>query len=292
MQDLHRMPFRIALMLAAGLITAACATTPPPAPLSQARNAYNYLAADPEVAKHAPVELDEAEKAVERAEAGWNRDTDEVETNHLAYIADKRIAIARAVAQQALAEAEASRIQVLLDAREAAREQEVAALKQVEIEELKHEEIAAQEPEETDGLKQREVDALKALKAEQTNRGAVITLGDVLFELGGNDLKPDAIQTLMQLAAFLHEYPERTVAIEGHTDSVGPKAFNVTLSRRRAQSVQNILVHGGIDPSRISAEGYGEAHPVASNSSKAGRQRNRRVELVVQSSNGQAKASP
>ena len=262
------MTFRIALTLAAGLMAAACATTPPPAPLSQARSAYDYLAADPEVVKHAPVELYEAEGAVERAEAGWNQDADEVETNHLAYIADKRIAIARAVAQQALAEAEASqlrerRTQVLLDAREAA--------------------LAARE---------REIDALKALNAEQTSRGAVITLGDVLFALGGTDLKPDAIRALKQLVAFLREYPERTVAIEGHTDSVGPETFNVTLSRRRAQSVQNILVRGGVDPRRISADGYGEAYPVASNSSKAGRQRNRRVDLVIQSPNSPAKARP
>ena len=161
------------------------------------------------------------------------------------------------MALQALAEAEASqlrerRTQVLLDAREAA--------------------LAARERE-VDALKHREVDALKALNAEQTSRGAVITLGDVLF-------------------AFLREYPERTVAIEGHTDSVGPETCNVTLSRRRAQSVQNILVRGGVDPRRISADGYGEAYPVASNSSKAGRQRNRRVDLVIQSPNSPAKARP
>ena len=262
------MTFRIALTLAAGLMAASCATTPPPAPLSQARNAYDHLAADPEVVKHAPVELYKAKKAVERAEASWNRDAGKVRTKNLASIADKHITIARAVAQQALAEAEASqlrerRTQVLLDAREAA--------------------LAARE---------REIDALKALNAEQTSRGAVITLGDVLFALGGTDLKPDAIRALKQLVAFLREYPERTVAIEGHTDSVGPETFNVTLSRRRAQSVQNILVRGGVDPRRISADGYGEAYPVASNSSKAGRQRNRRVDLVIQSPNSPAKARP
>ncbi len=270
------MTFRIALTLAAGLMAASCATTPPPAPLSQARNAYDHLAADPEVVKHAPVELYKAKKAVERAEASWNRDAGKVRTKNLASIADKHITIARAVTQQALAEAEASqlrerRTQVLLDAREAAlaaREREVAA------------------------LKHREVDALKALNAEQTSRGAVITLGDVLFALGGTDLKPDAIRALKQLVAFLREYPERTVAIEGHTDSLGPETFNLTLSRHRAQSVQNILVRGGVDPRRISADGYGEANPVASNSSKAGRQRNRRVDLVIQSPNSPAKARP
>ena len=276
MQELHRITFRIALTLAAGLVAAACATTPPPAPLSQARTAYDNLAADPEVVKHAPVELYEAEEAVERAEAGWKRDADEVETDHLAYIADKRIEIAREVSLQALAEAEASqlrerRTQVLLDARNAelaAREREFAA------------------------LKHREVAALNALNAEQTSRGAVITLGDMLFALGSTELKPDAILALKQLAAFLREYPERTVAIEGHTDSLGPETFNLTLSRHRAQSVQNILVRGGVELRRISADGYGEAYPVASNSSEVGRQRNRRVDLVIQSPDSPAKARP
>ncbi len=265
MREPHRMTFRIALMLAAGLLAVACATTDPPATLTQARRAYMDLAADPTVVRHAPVELYEAEAAVQRAEDAWDQDGDEVETEHLAYVADRHIAIARAVAEQALAEGEASqlgerRTQVLLDAREVA--------------------LAARE---------QEIEALKALNARPTRRGAVITLSDVLFEFGGTELKPGAIRELQRLIAFLHEYPDRTLAIEGHTDSVGTESFNANLSHRRAHAVKNILVRGRIEPRRITSNGYGETYPVASNSSASGRQRNRRVDLVIQSPNVPAK---
>ena len=265
MRKFREISFRIALTLAAVGLAAACATPNPPAPLSQARSAYDELAANPDVVRHAPVELYEAEEAVQRAERAWNQDGDEVETDHLAYVADKRIEIARSVAEQALAENDASqlgerRTQVLLDAREAA--------------------LAARE---------REIEALKALNAKPTRRGAVITLGDVLFEFGGTELKPGAIRELRRLVAFLREFPERSLAIEGHTDGVGDEHFNINLSQRRARAVKNILVNGGIEARRITAQGYGEAYPVASNSNDSGRQRNRRVDLVIQSPSVPAK---
>ena len=268
MLNIHWMTVRITLTLAAGLLAAACATTEPPDPLKKARSAYSDLAADPEALRYAPVELYEAADAAKRAEGVWARERDEVETEHLAYIADKRVEIARAVAKQAVAEEEASqlgerRTQVLLDAREAA--------------------LAARE---------REIEALKELKARPTKRGAVITLGDVLFEFGGTELKRGAIRELDRLVAFLHEYSERALAIEGHTDSVGNESFNASLSRDRALAVKNILVRGGIDPRRITAQGLGEVYPVASNSTRSGRQRNRRVDLVIQSPTAPAKAQP
>ena len=190
--------------------------------------------------------------------------------------------------------------QVQVDDQEAvlqAHEREVAAVKEAEEAAKKEREEAlarqredtARRAEEEAMRKEREVAALKALHAKQTKRGAVITLREKMFQLKGRDLNSEAIQTLMQVASFLHEYPERTIAIEGYTDSVGPAGFNVTVSRRRAQSVQSILLDGGIDPSRISVEGYGEARPIASNKSKAGRQRNRRVELVIQSPKSKGK---
>ena len=96
MRKFREISFRIALTLAAVGLAAACATPNPPAPLSQARSAYDELAAHPDVVRHAPVELYEAEEAVQRAERAWNQDGDEVETDHLAYVADKRIEIALA----------------------------------------------------------------------------------------------------------------------------------------------------------------------------------------------------
>jgi len=311
-----------------------------PASLSQARNAYDQLAADPEVVRYAPGALNRAKKAMERAEADWNQYANEEETKHLAYLADKRIAIARAVTQEALAEtspsteapppglpepvpqpalAEASQPteaqtpvlpepvpQPALAEAETSPSTEAPppglpepvpqpALAEADAGQLTEPQTAVlPNPVEESPLeaKKREVAALKALNAKQTSRGAVVTLGDVLFDSAGRDLAIEAIRTLMEVATFLHEYPERTVAIEGHTDNIGPEGFNVTVSKRRAQSVQNILLDGGIEQARISAKGYGEAHPITSNKSRAGRQRNRRVELVIQSPNSPAQGRP
>ena len=109
----------------------------------------------------------------------------------------------------------------------------------------------------------------------------VLTLGDVLFDTGRAELNPGAARTLDQLAAFLKENTERTVAIEGYTDATGTEQGNQVLSERRANSVKNALTDRGIASARISARGFGEASPVASNNTAAGRQQNRRVEVVL-----------
>jgi outer membrane protein OmpA-like peptidoglycan-associated protein len=122
---------------------------------------------------------------------------------------------------------------------------------------------------------------LEEMKAKKTERGIVLTLGDVLFDTGRSDLKPGALRTLEQLTAFLVENPERTAIIEGHTDSVGSATFNQRLSEERAQSVQNALIERGIAPARLSAVGFGPTRPVVSNDTAAGRQQNRRVEIIL-----------
>jgi outer membrane protein OmpA-like peptidoglycan-associated protein len=89
------------------------------------------------------------------------------------------------------------------------------------------------------------------------------------------------LRTLEQLSTFLVENPERSAIIEGHTDSVGSAAFNQALSEQRAAAVQNALVERGIAPARLSAVGYGPTKPVVGNDTAAGRQRNRRVEIII-----------
>jgi outer membrane protein OmpA-like peptidoglycan-associated protein len=122
---------------------------------------------------------------------------------------------------------------------------------------------------------------LTDLQAKQTDRGMVLTLGDVLFDTGRAELKAGAFSTLDRLATFLRQNPERTVAIEGHTDSVGSDSFNQSLSERRAQAVRVALTSRGIDSGRVTAAGMGETKPVANNATAEGRQRNRRVEVVI-----------
>ena len=123
---------------------------------------------------------------------------------------------------------------------------------------------------------------LADLKGKKTDRGVVVTLGDVLFDTGMATLKPGAYTTIDRLATVLKEDAQRKVLIEGHTDSVGADDFNQSLSERRAASVQAALFERGVEASQIATVGKGETTPVASNDNAAGRQQNRRVELVFQ----------
>lgn len=122
---------------------------------------------------------------------------------------------------------------------------------------------------------------IEALKAKKSERGIVLTLGDILFETGKAELMPGAMRTIDQLAEFLRKHSGRNVLIEGHTDSVGGETYNLGLSQRRADAVKTTLIARGILPDRIMTKGYGEQYPIAGNSTSAGRQQNRRVEIII-----------
>jgi outer membrane protein OmpA-like peptidoglycan-associated protein len=123
---------------------------------------------------------------------------------------------------------------------------------------------------------------LSELQARQTERGLVLTIGDVLFETDRAELKPGAQRQLDTLVTALRENPDFAVAIEGHTDSTGQHAYNMQLSQRRANAVRDYLTSRGVDARRLQSQGLGPDYPVASNQHAAGRQQNRRVEVVIQ----------
>jgi outer membrane protein OmpA-like peptidoglycan-associated protein len=122
---------------------------------------------------------------------------------------------------------------------------------------------------------------LATLNAKETDRGLVLTLGDVVFESDQATLKAQTLENLYPMVTFLREHPKRHVLIEGHTDNTGPETYNLDLSQERAAAVRSFLVRNGIDPEGITARGYGEAYPMATNTTQEGRQENRRVEIVV-----------
>ncbi len=126
------------------------------------------------------------------------------------------------------------------------------------------------------------------MEAKKTERGLVITLGDVLFDTNEAQLRTDGMRNVRKLADFFRQYPQRRVQIEGFTDSIGSDASNQRLSDRRADSVRTALLDMGVGADRITARGYGEAHPIAGNDTAAGRQSNRRVEMVVSDEEGRA----
>jgi outer membrane protein OmpA-like peptidoglycan-associated protein len=125
---------------------------------------------------------------------------------------------------------------------------------------------------------QRQIDILQA---RPTDRGLVLTLGDVLFVSGRSDLRSGSSDNLNKLVSFLNRYPERSAVIEGYTDSIGTEDYNQGLSQRRADSVRSYLIAQGVASARLDASGKGESHPVADNASAEGRQQNRRVEVII-----------
>jgi outer membrane protein OmpA-like peptidoglycan-associated protein len=286
---------RGAIVVAGMFLLAACATPQAPEAPLNARLKLDSLQADSQLATRAPRELEEARIAVEAAEAA-DADEGSVRGRHLIVMADQKVEIARARAQSRLyedqrralsEESERARLQArTLEADRSRREAEAAreearsaqrALSSAEADAAMAREEAAAARQERLELERR----IQELDARETDRGLVVTLGDVLFATGQAELQGSAIPNLNKLAAFLQEYDERTVHVEGHTDSVGSAEFNQQLSERRAESVKAFLVGRGIDPRRISIAGLGKSSPVASNDTPTGRQQNRRVEVVI-----------
>jgi len=247
---------------------AACASAPQPnVALENARSAVRSAEADPNVATYAALDMHTARKELDAAEAAAAAH-DEKGIDQPAYLAAQTAHLAQlkasAKANDArVAAGKAERDQIQLSA----RTKEVATA-----------DAARDHANQQAAAIQAELDALKA---KPTDRGLVLTLGDVLFDTGKADLNPGASRNLDQLVVFLTDHPERRVEIDGYTDNVGTDSFNLSLSERRADTVRNVLVNRGIDSSRIVTRGYGKDFGVASNVDSGGRQLNRRVEIVI-----------
>ncbi len=126
-------------------------------------------------------------------------------------------------------------------------------------------------------------DRLADLGAEVTATETIIRLpGSILFDFAKADIRPDAERTLLEVVGVLRAYGERPVRIEGHTDAIASEAYNLELSRLRADAVRDWLVEHGVATERLRTVGHGESRPVADNATAQGRQGNRRVEIVVE----------
>ncbi len=189
---------------------------------------------------------------------------------------------ARLLASAESAEKEKATREAAMKAQEAERARMEADARAREAEQARMQaEAKAREAERAKSEVDELLNQLSDLKAKQTERGIVLTMGDVLFAFDKATLSPEAFRNVDKLADFLRKHPNRSVLIEGHTDSVGSDEYNLDLSKKRADAVKNSLVTKGVGEDRITPKGYGKKYPVASNNTSEGRQQNRRVEVVV-----------
>jgi outer membrane protein OmpA-like peptidoglycan-associated protein len=262
-------------MSISALLLGACAATPKHVPsLELARTEVQTLQQDPLVTQAASIELASARKSLDAAEDALQHGKAMSTIDHYAYLATQQAQtgearIAEMRARQQVAKGEAERNRVLLDARTQEADVATATAKQ----EQQNAEIARTEAENA----QRE---LAEMQAKKTDRGMVVTLSDVLFDTGAATLKPGADLALGRVSDFMKQNPDTKLIVEGHTDSVGSEVSNETLSQRRADAVKAALMSRGVQGDRIETIGRGEGFPVASNDTQAGRQQNRRVEII------------
>lgn len=230
----------------------------------QVRNDFENIAGQPYVQQYAPEEYQAAQQELQTLDQLLEDDAGDAILKHQAYITRQKINIAEETAklnraEEYISQADAERQDVLISRHEQEAEEAKRRAEQLEKE-------------------------LGDVKSQQTERGLVLTLSNIIFDVDKAELNPGANLTLNKIADFLKEYENRNIMIEGFTDSSGPSSYNAELSRQRAESVRQALISRGIDESRIETRGYGEEFPIASNDTTAGRQLNRRVEIVV--SNG------
>ena len=307
-------------LIAAGVVAAllaACSSSPTkPDGAENLRSRLTQLQSDPRLGGNAPLAMKEADVAVTAAE---RPQSDRALAAHLNFMADRKIDIAQAEAEGNFAvserktlneEREAMRLQARTQEADSANMRAAvahadasnqrlaadvarndAAIAQADANDQR---LAASDARnDADAARDASINAQRGalelqkqiddLQAKVTDRGLVLTLGDLLFASGTAQLNSGGNAHLIKLAAFLNKYPERTALIEGHTDSIGSEEYNQGLSQRRANAVQSYLVGQGIAVSRIAASGKGEDSPVGDNSSVTGRQQNRRVEVIINS---------
>jgi outer membrane protein OmpA-like peptidoglycan-associated protein len=253
-------------MVVAALLLAGCVSQETEREISQASTTLERVQADSMAQRAAPKDLQRALETLQRAERFneyWGGTAD---ARHYAYlsqryseIADQQGALLQHQEQVARLEMERDRLRRMLqDAQLMTVEQQGRWLE----------------------------DQMMSLAASETDRGMVMTLGDLLFHAGSASLNSSANRTLLKLVHFLQLNPQRKVRIEGYSDSRGDPQANLALSQARAQTVADLLVNLGIAGERVEVRGYGERFPLAENASARGRAQNRRVEILFSDAEG------
>ncbi len=251
------------------------------AALAREQNALNLAQAEAARGRQAELDAQTARSARDAAERQTQAATAaraDAEANGRAAAAGQAAAErATATADAARSAADAARVQA-----DAARVQAEAAQRAAEAQTIAAQGAAAQSEQDKTVLREQLRTQLNViLETRETARGLIVNLSDVLFDTGSSNLKPGAREKLARVSGILVSHNGLRLEVEGHTDNVGTDTYNQALSERRAESVRAYLVEQKFSSTSIEAAGLGEGHPVATNDTAAGRQQNRRVELVV-----------
>jgi outer membrane protein OmpA-like peptidoglycan-associated protein len=297
------------VLIGAVMLVSGCAGNPKSTSLlDQVRVDYVQAQANPKIATYAALEMKSATEALAKANAAA-KERESLETvEKLAYLAKQQIALATEVASKKSAESDSTsaigvRDQVRLDQRtlqadqarmkaddaeraaQSARDAAAVATQQKNLAQANESEAQRLAAEASARNLQLEAQ-LAELAARKTERGLVITLGDVLFGTDLARLNADGMRMVQRLATVLQQNQKRTVLVEGFTDSTGQTQHNQELSERRASAVRTALLDLGVVSERIARRGYGESYPVAANDTAANRQLNRRVEIILSDDRG------
>lgn len=292
-RSISTLPRRSALAAAAlAAIVAGCSSLAEPnVSLDRAHASYRALQADSQVNLLAPAEAAQAGEAVRTADTAWSQRENVHVVDHLAYLAQQRISIAQETANakvwdraaataKAGAASDKARVAAEQSRRDVASARRDTQDKTVEL-------AVAKAGAQQDKTRASDLETqLKDLKARPTERGDVITLGDVQFDSNRARLRAGGVRDMDKLVDFFKRHPKRTAVIEGFTDSQGSEGTNLDLSQRRAGAVRDALVEQGVPADRLTARGYGEERPVSTNDTSLGRQMNRRVEIVLSNEDG------
>lgn len=275
MKNFYKPSYWIFLVIV--FMIAGCASYPM---VDEAKSSYDEAKNNADVVSQAPTALEEAEEQFEIIDNLKKNGASKTLINHHAYIARQKVAYAHQMAvlnakQDELAQVEQEHQMLVAQVQQA---ESRAAERMAERARIQAEEARQQS--------EMLANKLSELEAERTERGLVVNLRNVLFESGNATIRPGAEDNLARLSRFLIEYPERKIMVEGFTDNTGSDEINQTLSEKRAEAVKQALVAFGIEPNRIMTRGYGSQYAIAENNSAAGRQQNRRVEVVISDEKG------
>jgi outer membrane protein OmpA-like peptidoglycan-associated protein len=284
----------ILALLAAAVFTTGCTSMPThTSQLDQTRSDYLDAQRNPNIAKYAAVEMQQAGIAMDQANSAAADSGSDEKIDKLAYLAQQKIALAQEVAKQKSAEAsiasathERDRMRLESRTNEANQANRDAEQSQLAAQAAQARTADAQMKMEEAQARTAQLETqLAGMSAQKTERGMVITLGDVLFGTDLTRLTADGMRTVQKLADVLQKNPQRAVLIEGFTDSTGSAAHNQDLSERRAAAVRTALIDLGVPQEQVAIHGYGQAYPVAANDATH-KQLNRRVEIIVSDASG------